>query len=69
MDVRSPLGGHLNAPFYTKLARVDLSEEVLLNGYFLDVAADLCAELIAHLVALEETLGLKPAGTCWFGVE
>jgi signal transduction histidine kinase len=24
---------------------------------------------IVDLVALEETLGLKPAGTCWFGVE
>ncbi len=63
MDVTSPLGGHLNAPFYTKLARVDLSEEVLLNDYFLDVAADLCAELIALLVeddgrALEEGAGI-----------
>jgi hypothetical protein len=70
MDVRSPLGGHLNAPFYTKLARVDLSEEVLLNGYFLDVAADLCAELIAHLVgdegaAVEECSGIVTDLLTW----
>jgi hypothetical protein len=70
MDVSSPLGGHLNAPFYTKLARVDLSEDIVLNGYFLEVAADLCAELIALFVGdgssgLEERAGLVTDLLTW----
>lgn len=58
MDVTSPLGGHLNAPFYTKLARVDLSEDVTLNSYFLDVAAALSAELV-DVLTREEAAGVE----------
>jgi hypothetical protein len=70
MDVTSPLGGHLNAPFYTKLARVDLSEDVLLNSYFLDVAAELSAELVALLIrdeaaAVEERPGVVADILSW----
>lgn len=43
----APLHGFLNAPFYTKLARMDLDEDVPLNGFLLDRGADLC--VAAHL--------------------
>ena len=51
MATSSPLGGHLNAPFFTKLARVDLSEAVPLNSFFFDSAASVCAELVRTLTS------------------
>ena len=36
--VAAPFHGYLNAPFYTKLARVDLDEAVPLNSFLLDRA-------------------------------
>lgn len=48
----APLHGFLNAPFYTKLARMDLDEDVPLNGFLLDRGADLC---VAAIYALKES--------------
>lgn len=62
MDAASPLGAHLNAPFYTKLARVDLNESVRLNGYLLDAAAELSVDLIRLLVQSEGTAIRESAG-------
>lgn len=61
MATPSPLGGHLNAPFYTKLARLDLSEELILNDHFLERAADLCADVVGSLVSYDGP-GLEQRG-------
>lgn len=45
----APFHGFLNAPFYTKLARVDLDEGVPLNSFLLDRGADLCVAAISAL--------------------
>ena len=45
----SAFHGHLNAPFYTKLARRDVSEEVHLNAFLLDCVADLCVETMMRV--------------------
>lgn len=48
----APFAGHLNAPFFTNLARVDLDLEHPLNEMLLDVAAELtllAAEELQHL--------------------
>ncbi len=42
----APLAGHVNAPFFAKLARADLEESIPLNEFLLDEVADLCAETI-----------------------
>lgn len=39
----APLGAHVNAPFFSKLARVDLEETVPLNDLLMNEVADLCA--------------------------
>jgi hypothetical protein len=39
----APLGAHVNAPFFSKLARVDLEETVPLNELLMREVADLCA--------------------------
>jgi hypothetical protein len=47
----SPFAGHLNAPFYTDLARRDIDEANPLNRLLLDAAAGLCldaAEALTH---------------------
>ena len=47
----SPFAGHLNAPFYTDLARRDIDEANPLNRLLLDTAAGLCldaAEALTH---------------------
>ena len=62
MEVESPFGGHLNAPFYTKLARIDLSEEVGLNTFLLDTAADMACELALALRDQPSVLGDPTAG-------
>lgn len=52
METESPLGGHANAPFYTKLARTALDvTNVPLNRFFMGALATLCldsAALIAN---------------------
>ncbi|HVV76272.1 MAG TPA: DUF3883 domain-containing protein [Mycobacteriales bacterium] len=40
----SPFAGHLNAPFFTNLARLDLDESNPLNGMLLDAAGELCLD-------------------------
>jgi hypothetical protein len=45
-ETLSPFAGHLNAPFVTKLARLDLAEKVKLNELFFDVAAELSASVL-----------------------
>ncbi|MFD8645680.1 sacsin N-terminal ATP-binding-like domain-containing protein [Streptomyces zaomyceticus] len=43
--VRSPFPGHVHAPFFTKLARLDISTSVALNDHLLDHIAVLTVEL------------------------
>ncbi|MFD9793790.1 sacsin N-terminal ATP-binding-like domain-containing protein [Streptomyces sp. NPDC059070] len=42
---RSPFPGHVHAPFFTKLARLDISTSVALNDHLLDHVAVLTVEL------------------------
>ena len=62
MDVESPLGGHLSAPFYTKLARIDLNEEVELNSFLFEVAADLSCEVALALMVEPAAVAGSKAG-------
>jgi hypothetical protein len=50
-NAAAPLAAHINAPFFSKLARVDLEESVPLNEFLLDQVADLCAEAICLAAA------------------
>jgi len=50
--------GHMNAPFYTKLARMGVSEEVYLNNFLLDRIADLCAETTIQIA--QSDLNIAP---------
>ncbi|TML72576.1 MAG: hypothetical protein E6G11_05040 [Actinobacteria bacterium] len=43
MAVASPFSGHLNAPFYAKLDRRDVTRSRSLNRLFLDAGARACA--------------------------
>ncbi len=43
--VHAPFPGHAHAPFFTKLARLDISEAVALNAFLLDQLAVLTVEL------------------------
>ena len=45
-DASAPLPAHVNAPFFAKLARVDLEESVPVNDMLLDEIAELCARLL-----------------------
>lgn len=67
MAISSPFKGHLNAPFYTKLCRVAVSDEAPLNSFLLDRVADLCAATIFSLVAA--ALDVSPTAVvdllCW----
>jgi hypothetical protein len=47
--VPAPFSGHVSAPFYTKLARTHVSEEIPLNTYLMDRVADLCVEAVCAL--------------------
>ncbi|MGW3421314.1 sacsin N-terminal ATP-binding-like domain-containing protein [Streptomyces phaeochromogenes] len=55
----SPLPAHVNAPFFAKLARVDLEEAVPLNDFLLDELAALSAETL--LACSSGTVVLPPA--------
>ncbi|MFD7433344.1 sacsin N-terminal ATP-binding-like domain-containing protein [Streptomyces sp. NPDC059861] len=66
--VHAPFPGHAHAPFFTKLARLDISETVALNAFLLDQLALLTVELsrrirseTPHLVAADLVLDLM----CW----
>ncbi|KES07811.1 hypothetical protein BU52_07760 [Streptomyces toyocaensis] len=66
--VRAPFPGHAHAPFFTKLARLDISEAVTLNAFLLDQLAVLTVELgrriraqTPHLRAADLVLDLM----CW----
>ncbi|MET7761207.1 hypothetical protein ABZS71_03900 [Streptomyces sp. NPDC005393] len=66
--VHAPFPGHAHAPFFTKLARLDISETVALNAFLLDQLAVLTCELsrrirseTPHLLAADLVLDL----TCW----
>ncbi len=66
--VHAPFPGHAHAPFFTKLARLDISETVSLNAFLLDQLAVLTVELsrrirseTPHLLAADLVLDL----TCW----
>ncbi|MFE7900501.1 sacsin N-terminal ATP-binding-like domain-containing protein [Streptomyces sp. NPDC057424] len=66
--VHAPFPGHAHAPFFTKLARLDISETVALNAFLLDQLAALTVELsrrlrseTPHLLAADLVLDLM----CW----
>ncbi|GAA3376788.1 DUF3883 domain-containing protein [Streptomyces sannanensis] len=66
--VHAPFPGHAHAPFFTKLARLDISETVALNAFLLDQLAVLTVELgrrirsqTPHLLAADLVLDLM----CW----
>lgn len=64
----SPFAGHAHAPFFTKLARLDISESVALNDYLLDQVAALARDLLRELTRLDPAQ--LPAGitidlACW----
>ncbi|ATW51089.1 sacsin N-terminal ATP-binding-like domain-containing protein [Streptomyces peucetius] len=66
--VHAPFPGHAHAPFFTKLARLDISEAVALNAFLLDQLAALTVELsrrirseTPHLTAADLVLDLM----CW----
>ncbi|GGU06863.1 sacsin N-terminal ATP-binding-like domain-containing protein [Streptomyces lateritius] len=46
---RAPFRGHAHAPFFTKLARLHISETVALNAFLLDQMAQLCLQLMSAL--------------------
>lgn len=48
---RAPFHGHAHAPFFTKLARLHISEAVGLNAFLLDQLAELCMQLVSALRA------------------
>ncbi|MFI5753449.1 sacsin N-terminal ATP-binding-like domain-containing protein [Streptomyces sp. NPDC051644] len=45
----APFPGHVHAPFFTKLARLEISEAVMLNNLLLDQLAVLCVDLTRRL--------------------
>jgi len=47
----APLAAHINAPFFARLARVDLEESVPLNDYLLDEIAVACAQVALDCAA------------------
>ncbi len=57
-SARSPLPAHLNAPFFARLARVDLEQTVPLNHFLLDELAYVSAA--ACLLAAGGAVGLGP---------
>lgn len=48
-DARSPLGGHINAPFVTNLARVGLDHEQPVNRLMIECVAELCLDAAAAI--------------------
>ncbi|MER6616607.1 sacsin N-terminal ATP-binding-like domain-containing protein [Streptomyces xantholiticus] len=66
--VHAPFPGHAHAPFFTKLARLDISEAVALNAFLLDQLAALTVDLSRRIRS--ETPHLTAAGLvldlmCW----
>ncbi|MGW1614573.1 sacsin N-terminal ATP-binding-like domain-containing protein [Streptomyces sp. NPDC002285] len=66
--VHAPFPGYAHAPFFTKLARLDISEAVALNAFLLDQLAVLTVDLsrrirseTPHLLAADLVLDLM----CW----
>ncbi|MBD0694929.1 hypothetical protein BG452_18290 [Streptomyces sp. CBMA123] len=65
---RSPFCGHVHAPFFTKLARLDISQTITLNDFLLDQVADLAAALSERLRAEaphDRARDLVPDLVCW----
>lgn len=48
-ESNAPFLGHIQAPFYTQLARKSLEEDIHLNSLFYDVAAEICADAIIDI--------------------
>jgi len=48
-DAKPPLTAHVHAPFFTKLARLEISETVALNDFLLDEVAVLAVDLLRRL--------------------
>lgn len=65
MEIQSPFNGHLNAPFYAKLDRRDVSADVTLNHLFLDAAAQACT--LGALAISEGEADLREAAVDLFG--
>jgi hypothetical protein len=51
-DAKPPLMAHVHAPFFTKLARLDISETVALNDFLLNEVAMLAVKLLSTPAAL-----------------
>lgn len=71
MRAPSPVHAHLHAPFHTKMARLDLTEQSIFNAFLLRIASQLAAETISVLVSGRVDLDLqtRQAATvdllCW----
>jgi len=60
----SPVAAHVNAPFFARLARVDLEESVPLNDFLLDEIAVACAQTL--LASAAGRVDLRPSEVCDF---
>lgn len=67
-EATAPASFHLHAPFFTKLARGQISESVTLNAFLLDEVACLARDLIVRLDGLPSDVvppGLALDAACW----
>jgi hypothetical protein len=65
----APLCAHAHAPFFTKLARLSMSDGVPLNAYLLDELAALSAQLLRAVRDYAPgaiAAGLVPDLACWY---
>jgi hypothetical protein len=56
-DAKPPLTAHVHAPFFTKLARLDISETVALNDFLLSEVAMLAVELLSRTLSGRRLIG------------
>lgn len=61
MSTPSPINGHMNAPFYTKLARLEASLKVGLNEFLMDQLAHLASATADWLVGSMELVWRRVA--------
>lgn len=64
----APFRGHAHAPFFTKLARLDISESVALNDYLVGRLAALARDVLRELTTLDPSQlpsGITVDLACW----
>lgn len=54
-NAESPISAYLNAPFFTRFARLDLNLEVPLNDLIFNFAAEVCVKAILELRSVQES--------------